>query len=60
MKIIFLVVVCITAVELFALHKGVNGVALASSIGALGAIGGGVVTYSKLKLKEKKRNAEIT
>ena len=42
MKIILLVVcvVCITIIELFAIHKGLDGVVLAGSISAVAGIAG--------------------
>lgn len=47
--VLLFVVLMIGIVECYALHEGVNGVALSGSLAALGAIGG----YSAKKIDDK-------
>tara|TARA_Y100000310_G_C20702423_1_gene831076 strand:+ start:424 stop:591 length:168 start_codon:yes stop_codon:yes gene_type:complete len=48
-RIIIAVVICITALEAFALSKGINGTILTLSIGILAGIGG--LSLPQLKTK---------
>lgn len=46
--------ICIAALECVAMANGINGMALAGAIGAIGTIIGGTFTYLITKIKAKK------
>ena len=51
-----LAALCLTVVELFALHKGIDGVALAAYAAAMGVIfGGGIAVVAPKILRRTKK-----
>lgn len=52
MKTLFSIIVLIAGLEAYALYTGVNGIMFSAAIGALSALGGGIIGY----LKGRKKN----